>query len=236
MLFILFAKSGWSPLNSLLLNFKQSLALQSMSFHVARMLGPTVAGIIMALKGPSFVFLFDALSYIGVIIIIYNIHLREKVLLDPQNKHRGFEAIMDGLKYFFSDAAKRYKQFQLLLTIFIIVPLISMVFRTFLKEKFHLNAAEFGYLFSFPAVGAMSGAFYFTFFPLKVPIRNLLYSVPSVVIILLLIRVVPTSHAAAILLGFCGFFSYINVASITQSLHLDTIDDFRGRLGSLLTL
>jgi MFS family permease len=40
----------------------------------------------------------------------------------------------------------------------------------------------------------------------------------------------------AALLGMSGFFTYLNIASVTQSVQLETPDEYRGRLGALFTL
>lgn len=217
-------------------DFAQGLAIHSTSFHVSRMLGPAIAGILMAYKGPSLVFLFDGVSYLFVIYMIMNVKLRDRVVSTAVIIERDTRKIVSSMKFFFNDPTKRYKQYQLYVSIMIIIPLLNLVFRTFLKQKFSLNAAQFGYVFSFPAMGAMLGALYITFSALKRPMRNLIVGVPMLVIGLLLVRHVTTPFYAGCLLGVCGFFSYLNVASITQSMHIETPDEYRGRLGSLLTL
>jgi MFS family permease len=220
-------------------DFQQGLAIHSTSFHVSRMIGPALAGLIMAVKGPSYVFLFDGLSYLAVIYMILKVKLRDRAITSPelaQQNQKGMKHLLDGLKFFFNDPNKRYKQLQLFASIVIIVPLLNLVFRSYLKHKFSMSAEEFGYLFSFPALGAMVGAVFLTLAAMRAPIRNLIYGVPCLVISVLLLPEVKTPHLAAILLGFSGFFSYLNVASITQSLHLETPDDYRGRLGAIMTL
>lgn len=217
--------------------FQQGLAIHSTSFHVSRMLGPAVAGILMAFKGPAYVFLFDGLSYIAVIYMILNIKLRDKTLSTPHLvNQKGFKNLFTGLKFFFNDPSKRYKQLQLLASVVIIIPLLNLVFRSYLKYKFSLTAEEFGYLFAFPAMGAMIGAIYLTLAAPKKPIQNLFYGVPLLVVSILIIPSIQAPSMVGVMLGFSGFFSYLNVASITQSLHLETPDDYRGRLGAIFTL
>ncbi len=224
-------------------DFQQGLAIHSTSFHVSRMLGPAVAGLLMAWKGPGYVFLFDGLSYIAVLYMIMHIKLRDKNLTvttmpgEPgQKSPNSLGGLLSGLKFFVNTPMKRYKQLQMFASIVIIIPLISIVFRSYLKDKFNLNADEFGYLFTSPAMGAMTGAVFFTLAAFKKPIRNLIYGVPSVCVTLFLLPLANNPQAAAALLALIGFFSYLNVASITQSMHLETPDDYRGRLGSLITL
>jgi MFS family permease len=217
-------------------HFQQALAIQSTSFHVSRMLGPAVAGAIMAFKGPAYVFLFDAISYIGVILIVRIVDLR--VIAKPQTPQgdTAISRIKHGLKYFFGDKLSRYKLIQYYFSIALIFPLVNLVFRNYLKQKFDLNSEQFGYLFSFPAMGAMSAAIYFTFGKLQKPIKNLIVGVPAVVISILFLEHATTPFSSALILGVSGFFNYLNIASLTQSLQIHTADEYRGRLGSILTL
>jgi MFS family permease len=201
------------------------------------MLGPAVAGILIATLGSvAWVFLFDALSFIVVILIVRNVQLRQRADSQGPPIGSGIKAILKSMKYFFDDTSKRYKQFQMFLSIAIAVPMLNMVFRSYLKTKFDLSAEQFGYLFSFPAMGAMVGALYLTFAALKKPMTNLYFSIPLLVVALFTLQHANTPFLAASVLGFTGFFSYLNVASITQTIQMETPDHYRGRLGSLLTL
>ena len=193
-------------------DFQQALAIRSTGFHVARMTGPSVAGLIIATFGAPFVFLFDAITYLVVVFVVRRLKLREK---DKEKKpeEQGLLSVFKGFAYFFKDPKMRYMQTQLLLSMLIIIPMLNLVFRTYLKSKFSLDGAEFGYLFSFPAMGAMAGAIYFILAPLKAPLRNLIFGIPGVLVSLVLIRTADTPFAAAPVLASCGFFSYINVAS-----------------------
>ena len=57
-------------------DFQQALALNSINFHLARTLGPLIAGILMAWKGPSAVFLFDGLTYLALLALLVNLKLQ----------------------------------------------------------------------------------------------------------------------------------------------------------------
>lgn len=228
-------------------DFQQALAIQSSNFHSARMLGPVVAGALMAWKGPGIVFLFDALSYIWVIYVIKGLELRPKTgehleLTSEEAKesiektHRKILKLFDGIRYFFINPETRYKLIHLFLSLGIIMPVVTVVFRSYMKSKFDLDASGFGYLFAFPAVGSMIGAIYFILARKERPFENIKWATPSLVLSLLLIHFAPDPLTTAPLLAVCGFFSYVNIAAITQSLHLEISDHYRGRLGSLIGL
>jgi hypothetical protein len=231
------------------------------------MLGPAVAGLIMATLGTAYVFLFDAISYIGVIFVVKQLQLRPKESAAARDKTAvsaaasatnvtsvasavNFgaasptgkaisatpERLREGIYYFFRRPATRYKVIQYIFSIIIVVPMVNLVFRSYLKEKFTLTPEEFGYLFSFPAMGAMLGAIYLMLAALKQPIKNLIFAVPLLVVSLLALLQANTPMSAAVVLAVGGFFSYLNIASLTQSVQLETPDEYRGRLGALFTL
>lgn len=217
-------------------DLQQALALQSTNFHTARMLGPLAAGILMAWHGPSLVFLFDSLSYLGLLFVLKKIELRPIRKNPNADTTKRFGALLEGIKYFFTTPSIRYKQLQLLLTLSIMLPIFTVVLRTFFKAKFDLSAGEFGYLFAFPSIGSMVGAVYFILAKLKNPMRNLTFAIPGMITCSILINFVPTIQAAAATMTLLGLFSYLSVASLTQSLHLEIDEQFRGRLGSLIGL
>jgi MFS family permease len=221
-------------------DFQQALAIQSTNFHMSRMVGPMVAGILMAWKGPAWVFLFDFVSYVWVIYVIWRIELRpieKRTEADAtlETKSRMLK-LFDGILYFFKHPQLRYMQLQLFLMLGLILPVLTVVFRTYLKPKFALDASGFGFLFAFPAIGSITGAILFILMQRQRPFDNLKWAVPGLVLALYLIHFAPTPYIAAALLSVCGFFSYVNVASVTQNMHLLVPDYYRGRLGSLIGL
>ncbi len=226
-------------------DFQQALAIQSSNFHTARMLGPVVAGVLMAWKGPGIVFLFDAISYLGVIFVIKNLKLRpkavkveESVTLEVKESvektHRKILKLFDGIRFFFDNRDMRFKLLHLFLSLGLIMPVMTVVFRTYMKQKFALDASGFGFLFAFPAIGSVTGTIYFILAKKERPYDNIKWAVPGLTLSLILIHFAQDPFTTAPLLAVCGFFGYVNIASITQSLHLEVGDDYRGRLGSLI--
>lgn len=228
-------------------DFQQALAIQSSNFHLSRMVGPLVAGSLMAWKGPAFVFLFDAISYVWVIWVIKKIQLRpiQVAAVEPadipvnetiQKTHRKILKLFDGLKYFVANRRMRFMLAHLFLALAIVLPVATVIFRTFLKEKFNLDASEFGILFAFPAVGSITGTIYFIMAKKERPLRNLNWAAPLLIASLFLMTYSPTPEFAAFMLAIVGFFSYVNIASVTQSMHLEIPDNYRGRLGAIIGL
>lgn len=215
-------------------DFQQAVALQSTTFHLARMLGPLIAGALMIWHGPSLVFLVDAISYGGLIIILISLSLRPVSRTSETLPRPGFTRA--GLKYIFSHPQLRYMILQLFMTIALMTPLMLVVYRTFIQTKFITDAAKFGYLVMFPALGAACGAISFALFKPDKPIRALNFGVPLLTASVLGMAQVTTEASASFFLSLSGFALYLCFASLTVSLHLIVSENYRGRMASLITM
>jgi MFS family permease len=215
-------------------DFQQAIALSSSNFHLARMLGPLVAGFLMAHGGPSLVFLFDGLSYFGLLFVLAKIDLQPPLHKVAPHGTSQLSAISEGFRYLKNNRSIRYRLIQLLLTICFVFPIMMVIFRTFVRQKFDLSGAEFGYVFSLPAFGALAGALTFAFWkPIK-PINTLQLSIPMGILSLISVPFMPTTTTTSLAMTVNGFFSYLTFASLTVSIHLDLEEEYRGRISSLI--
>lgn len=215
-------------------HFQQALALNSSNFHLSRALGPLVAGLLMAFHGPSLVFLLDGLSYFIMLAIIRSLNLEPSQAVQMAKKQNNLQALVEGIHYLMK--FMRYRVLQLMLTVTLLMPAMAVIFRAYLKHKFNLDSESFGYVFSSPAIGAFVAAMFFVMAKFKDPILNLAYALPLLCLSLLSITFINNIYLLPVALFFNGFFSYLNFASLTHSLHLAVTDDYRGRLGSVIGL
>jgi len=216
-------------------DFQQALALNSTNFHFSRMMGPAIAGVLMAWHGPGLVFAFDSLTYFAVAATLVTVNLHT-VKAKGREMMSAWSALWEGLAYMMRTPIIRYKVLQLVMTISLVFPLLVVVFRTYMKVKFNLDAQQFGFLFTLPALGSMMGALTFAAVQPKVPIKALRIGVPGAALMMLLVPQLPTALSAAIAMAFSGFFMYLTFASLTVSLQLELDDEFRGRVSSVVGL
>ncbi|MCC7405997.1 MAG: MFS transporter [Bdellovibrionales bacterium] len=217
-------------------DFQQAITLASSNFHLARMMGPLVAGALMAHHGPSLVFLVDGVSYLGVLIALTNLPLQPPPRRSKSTDEGSLPALFEGFQYLLKTPNLRYPMYQLLLTICLILPQIVVVFRTFVREKFHLTSGEFGYVFSLPALGALTGALLYALWKPHKPINTLRVSIPALLLSYLLVPLAPTIQLTSMIMAVGGLFSYLTFASLTITIHLAVSEEFRGRIGSLIGL
>lgn len=216
--------------------FQQAIALNSTNFHAARMLGPVVGGALLALHGPSLVFLFDAASYAALALALRSIRLNSAQRPIPARDASPTQLLAQGLRYAVGERRIRYVLWQLMLAICLASPILAVIFRSYLNAKFGLTSAQFGTLFMFPALGSMAGATSFAVFPLREPLRALAYGVPLGLLGILSVPLAPTSTLAGLSMTVAGFGLYLSLASLTISVHLTVEEEYRGRVSSIIGL
>lgn len=130
-----------------------AIALNSASFNVARLIGPAVAGIAIIVIGSGWVFLANAVSYVGMILALMLMR-REELL--PRVRPVGVQRFTDGLRYL--------GQRPDLLVLFAMVFLLGafgmnfQIFASTMTLEFGLDADAYGLLTSVLAIGALTGS------------------------------------------------------------------------------
>ncbi len=216
-------------------DFQQAIALNSTNYHTSRMLGPVVAAWLLAWHGASMVFLFDALSYLLVAAVMTRVRPRviPKVVTAAERAGHG---LREGLLYILNNKVIRYRMMQLMLTLCCIYPLMWAVFRVYVQQKFNLEAAQFGAVLTFPALGSMAGALSFAIFKPRSPIRAMIIGVPLASAMMIVLPLLSTLPETVTAMSLAGFGLYLSFASLTVSMQLEVQEEFRGRMSSVIGL
>lgn len=212
-------------------DFQQAIALNSTNFHTSRMIGPIVAAWLMALHGPSLVFLFDGITYVVVALVLSRVSL-----IKLQRVAKGGPGLRAGLHYIWTTYSLRYRMLQLFLTIGCIYPLMVAVFRVYVQQKFQLNSHDFGMAFSFPAMGSFCGALTFAIVKPVKPLRALWFGVPILCVMLFIMPQLQTLSLTVAAMSVAGFSLYLIFAALTVSMQLEVEEEYRGRLSSVIGL
>jgi len=132
-----------------------AVALNSTSFNAARMIGPAVAGILIATVGTGWVFIINAASFAAVLGSLNLLRVGELYKGARAVKARG--SIGDGFRYVW----KRPDMKVIMLMVFI-VGTLGMNFPIFISTMsvsvFHAGPGEYGILTSTMAIGSVAGA------------------------------------------------------------------------------
>ncbi len=211
-------------------DFQQAMAINSMNFHMGRMLGPLVAGALLAYWGPSLVFFVDAIGLFVVCIAVSFLKIK------PHKAREQKRQKLSDLSYFFKDPKMSYQLGQLTLSMITIFPLFVVVLRTYASKRFDLEAAEFGKLFMFPAMGSVLGSLMFTIWKPKEALSAVKLGIPLILFFYWLVLEMPTQQAAAYVMCAMGFSGYLMFAALTVGIQLDVKENFRGRVSALIGL
>ncbi|MBN8550653.1 MAG: MFS transporter [Deltaproteobacteria bacterium] len=88
------------------LDLPNAIALNSAMFNAARLVGPSIGGVIIALSNEGICFLVDAISYIPVLICLSKIQIPPARL--KYSKHHIIDGLKEGSSYAFGFAPIRY--------------------------------------------------------------------------------------------------------------------------------
>lgn len=131
-------------------------ALGSMSMNGARAIGPAVAGVLVALAGPTLVFGLNAISFIGIVFVL--IWWRRPVVENNAPPERALAALTAGGRYIRSSPVVRRI---LLRTALFIAPASALwgLLPVIAANQLGLSSAGYGVLLGSLGAGAVTGAF-----------------------------------------------------------------------------
>ena len=134
-----------------------AIALNSSMVNGARLIGPSIAGILIATVGDGWCFAINCLSYLAVIISLF----RMKIINIPKIETQSHVIIQlkQGFSYTFGFKPIRYLLLLLALVSLIGTPM-TLLAPVFAKDFLHGNASTFGFLMSAYGTGALIGAVY----------------------------------------------------------------------------
>ncbi|MFC4764911.1 MFS transporter [Dyella koreensis] len=136
-------------------DLSNAVALNSTSFNAGRMIGPAIAGVLIAAVGTGWVFLINAVSFAAVIASLCLLR-REALHSGPRGLHtRG--SLLEGFRYVWQRPDLKALLFMLFL-----IGTFGLNFPIFISAMsvsvFHAGADQYGLLSSIMALGSVAGA------------------------------------------------------------------------------
>ena len=210
-----------------------AIALNAGMFNTARVIGPSIAGILIALVGSGGAFLLNSLSYIAVLIALSQI---KTIDLVQQNHLHPLKAIKEGLVY-----AYKHPIIKNLLIFMSVISIFGWSYTTMLsviaKNIFHVDAAGFGYLFAATGFGALTATAIVSAFSQKVS-RNVFIFGGNILFTLSLIifTFVKSYYLALPILFFTGLGLLLQFTTISTTIQHSVDNNIRGRVMSIYSL
>jgi MFS family permease len=132
-----------------------AVALNSTSFNAARMIGPAVAGVLIATVGSGWVFLINAASFAAVLCSLSLLRVSE--LHATSRAVRTSGSLAEGFRYVW-----RRPDLKAILLMFFLIGAFGLNFPIFISTMavsvFHKGAGQFGLSTSIMAIGSVTGA------------------------------------------------------------------------------
>lgn len=211
-----------------------AIALNSLMFNGARLIGPSIAGVMLAATGEGVCFLFNAVSYVFVIIslLMMRLHVTESGKKETQI----LEELREGFRYTFGFPP--IKHLLILLSNSSLMGMsYSVLMPVFAKEILHGGSHTYGFLMGAAGFGALTGALFLASrrSVLKlgriVPLSTLVFG--AGLLGLSFSRYFPVS---LILMVFIGLGMMMQAAASNTIIQTITDDDKRGRVMSFYTM
>jgi MFS family permease len=136
-------------------NLSNAVALNSASFNMARLIGPAVAGLLVAVVGAGWVFLINAATFGAVLLSLKFLRVEKLYRSERAKRQRG--GLVEGFRY-----VRRRPDIMVILVMVFLIGTFGLNFPIFISTMsvsvFHAGAGEYGLLSSIMAIGSVAGA------------------------------------------------------------------------------
>ncbi len=210
-----------------------AIALNSAIFNSARIIGPAIAGVIIALYGSGTAFLLNAVSYIAVIIALVQMKVKE---LPPTHAIHPIKAIKQGLVYGFS-----HPMIRALLVLTALTAIFGWSYSTIIpvivQQVYHEKASGLGYFYAAAGIGALIGTVLVSYLSKKVTntklivIGNFVFSVS-----IILFTSIPHLVPSLLFLTIAGLGIIVQVSTVNTTIQQLVPHELRGRIMSIYVL
>jgi MFS family permease len=205
-----------------------AVALNSGLFNGSRVIGPAIAGLVIAAVGTGLCFVLNAISFLAVLTALLLVREEELrvVAKDPSAR------IVDGLRRAFAHAWND-PQLRLILTVVFVVSTVGFNFHVLVPllaaDTLHVGPEGFGFLSAAFGLGALVGALF------AATVKGASWRVFSIGtgsfgVFVLLLAPIQNAYVAGVLLFAVGISFTLFTANANALVQLSAPDHLRGRL------
>ena len=211
-----------------------AIALNSSMVNGARLLGPSIAGILIAVSGEGICFLLNGLSYLVVIASL--LFMKIKKTKKKKTDTNIIKGLKEGFSYTFGFTPIKYIIFLLALISLMGMPYVILM-PVFAKEILHGDSHTFGFLMGASGFGALTGAIYLASRKSVIGLGRIIPLSASIFGIgLITFSLSRNFWLSAMLMVVIGVGSMLQMASSNTILQTIVDDDKRGRVMSFYAM
>ncbi len=208
----------------------EAVAINSAGFNLARIIGPSIAAIVIASLGLAWCFAINALSYFAVLVSLFSITLAKWVPAD--NPLRSIEGMREGLGYI-----RHNRKVLGVISLMAVYSIFGFQYLTMMpviaRDVLHTGASGYGFLVTCVGVGAVTGALLLATLGTRSRRGKMLArSAFFFAVMTILFSLVDTIPVAAVVLFFLGVGMLVNGAVANGILQATVPDELRGRVMS----
>ncbi len=212
----------------------QAIALNSASFNLARVVGPAIAGVTLALYGPAFNFGANTITYTAVLLGLVLINTTTLIKVpQPAQRPTIRASLVEGIRY---AVDTRYVAWLLVLlggmSIFamnfqVLLPLFSRI-------TLDLGAIGLGALFAALGIGSLLGSLVLAYMGERRPrLRLILGGGAAFLLFEFMLGLIRTPALAFPVIALVGLSSMLMVNTINATVQRTVPDELRGRVMAL---
>lgn len=211
-----------------------AIAINSTTVNIARMLGPAIAGVIIVTIDIGEAFLFNALTYVAVLVSLGMMRLEPRI---PARRSQPLRShVTDGLRY-----AWKEKGIRTYLLLFFVVALFGMPYGSLMpvvaEQRFAMGAAGLSWLVAGSGFGATVGAILLAARKQVAGLtRALFLSAFGFGASLVGFALIQDFTLAVLFIPVCGFGMMMQMAGNNILLQTNVEEAHRGRVMSLLSM
>jgi MFS family permease len=211
-----------------------AVALNSMIFNAARVIGPSIAGLVFGYFGAAICFFLNGLSFIPVLIGISRIEAEG--LGTKKQKGNLLLDIKEGITYIIKNPEVKTTVLMVAFNNAIVMNFMIMI-PVMAKTVFNGDAKLYGYLMAALGIGAFVGALLLAATSYKGLRRNIqMTAFLGVALFVLIEGLVRNYQLAFIFFIFAGFCMTTALSTSNSTLQLNSPDELRGRIMSVYSL
>jgi len=215
-------------------SLRSAIALNSAMFNGARVIGPALAGLVIARWGTALAFFFNGLSFLAVIAAL--LALKAAGLPRASSGRAMRQEITEGVRY-----ALRTPRIALVMSLVMAVSGFFFNYNTLVpllaRDILHQDAHGFGLLMTSVGCGSVAGAIVLASLGADRPPTNVLVTAALMLGLATMVMASVNSFGLAVaLLAVMGFFGMLFMTGANTTVQLSVPDDLRGRVMSLHTL
>jgi MFS family permease len=211
-----------------------AIALNSFLFNGARLLGPSVAGVLIGMTSEGTCFLINGISFLAVLLALLSMKIKTRVL--SRAKDSIMNDLKGGFRYVRNFMPIRYILFNLALMSFVGMP-YAVLMPVFAKDILKGGPETLGFLMASSGLGAIAGALFLASRKTILGLGRLIVIGSSIFGAGLLSFAMSRSVLlSAVLLTFTGFGMMVHMVASNTIIQTIVDDEMRGRVMSFFAL